>query len=125
MRMKKLNERCERIFDFFSQLDSENNYSREVPIVNLIFSNSLYKQIDKFLSVEEDMTNEIKTEKLIHLVWPIGQVAFAIGYVIGQSFEITSPGAKPDIEAIRKIIREKALLPYLPRERKGGSHEGE
>ena len=41
MGTKKLDERCKRIFDFFCQLDSEGNYCKEVPIVNLIFPNSL------------------------------------------------------------------------------------
>jgi hypothetical protein len=109
MGTKKLDERCQRIFDFFCQLDSEGNYCREVPIVNLIFPNSLYKQL------EEPFDKG--------LLWPIAEVAFTIGYVIGQSFEITFPEAKGDIEAIKKVIKDKQLLPYLPRERKGGNHE--
>lgn len=111
MRTKKLNERCERIFDFFCQLDSENNYSREVPIVNLIFSNNLYKQLGKLVDDQIE-------EKVIHLLWPAAEVAFTIGYVIGQSFEITSPHARKDIDAIKGLIKGKQLLPYLPRERR-------
>ncbi len=115
MRTKKFDERCKRIFDFFCQLDSENNYSREVPIVNLIFSNDLYRQLGK-------LVDEQIEEKIIHLLWPATEVAFTIGYVIGQSFDLTYSDAQKDIEAINKVIREKTLLPYLPREKKGGIH---
>ena len=110
MRTKKLNERCKRIFDFFCQLDSECNYSREIPIINLIFPNNLYSQLG-------NVVDEKTKNKVMDLFWPSAAVAFTIGYVIGQSFEITFPQAKGDILAIKKVIKERQLLPYLPREK--------
>lgn len=110
MRTKKLNERCKRIFDFFCQLDSESNYSREIPIINLIFPNNLYSQLG-------NVVDEKTKDKVVDLFWPGAAVAFTIGYVIGQSFEITFPQAKGDILAIKKVIKERQLLPYLPREK--------
>ncbi len=45
-----------------------------------------------------------------HILW----TALAFGIVLGQMIEITD---KRGIEAIKNIIKEKGLVPYLPRER--------
>ena len=45
-------------------------------------------------------------------------VPFAFGYVMGQMFDIPSPKIQKEIEKIKGLLRKKALLPYLPRERK-------
>lgn len=117
MRTKNFNERCERIFNFFNHLNDSSDYTQEVPIVNLIFPNSFYDQLH--IVISKDKNNEFKVEEIVDLAGPISEVAFAIGYVIGQSFEITFSDAKNDVEAIKKIIREKQLLPYLLKERRG------
>jgi hypothetical protein len=46
------------------------------------------------------------------------QIPFAFGYVIGQMFDIPSPEVQKEIKKIKKLLKDKALLPYLPRERK-------
>ena len=43
---------------------------------------------------------------------------FAFGYVIGQMFDIPSPEVQREIEKIKKLLKDKALLPYLPRGKK-------
>jgi hypothetical protein len=51
----------------------------------------------------------------------IYRIPFAFGYVIGQMFDIPSPEVQKEIDKIKKILKRKALLPYLPREKKGGN----
>lgn len=46
--------------------------------------------------------------------------AFTLGYVLSLMVESSYPSIKKDVETIKKVIRDKQLLPYLPRERKGG-----
>lgn len=46
--------------------------------------------------------------------------AFTLGYVLGLMIESSYPSIQKDVEDIKKLIREKTLLPYLPREKKGG-----
>jgi hypothetical protein len=119
MRTKKLNERCENIFDFFCQISNADIYVDDIPLVDFIspFRNEFSKQIPIIIS-KEDRRIDLKVEEIEDLFWPAIRRAFSFGYVIGQSFEITGPDAKNDLEAIQKIIREKAILPYLPREKK-------
>jgi hypothetical protein len=54
-------------------------------------------------------------EEILALVY---QIPFAFGYVIGQMFDIPSPEIQKEIDKIKKLLREKALLPYLLRELK-------
>ena len=44
--------------------------------------------------------------------------AFTLGYVLGLMVESSYPSIQKDVEAIKKVLREKALLPYVPRERR-------
>ncbi len=43
---------------------------------------------------------------------------FGLGYAVGQMLDLTDPDALKAVKTIQKEIREKGLLPYLPRERK-------
>ena len=124
MKTKKLNERCERIFDFFCQLDNEDIYVSGIPMLDFIFHKNIDDQIVTAI-LKDEPNNELKAEEIKDLFDPIVKAAFSLGYVIGNTFEITGSEAKHDLEDIKKLIREKALLPYLGRERKGGQHEKE
>ena len=42
----------------------------------------------------------------------------AVGFILGQLFEVIDPDIQADIETFRSVTREKGLLPYLPREKK-------
>lgn len=70
-----------------------------------------YKNMDCF---DSEWWEDIRQEA----VYTPPQVAFATGFVLGQMIEVTHPDMQDNIEAIKKVIREKQLLPYLPRERK-------
>jgi hypothetical protein len=67
-------------------------------------------QLENKYSPVEDLINEAIHES--------GVVSFAFGYVMGRMVDIPSPKIQREIEKIKTILREKALLPYLPRERK-------
>lgn len=54
-------------------------------------------------------------EKVDDVMSDLTAIAFTFGFAIGQMFETPLPDAQNDIDAIKKVIREKALLPYLPR----------
>lgn len=57
-------------------------------------------------------------DELTQLECDLFEVGFSLGYVIGQSFDIPYPEVRRAIESIKTVIKEKALLPYLPRERR-------
>jgi len=117
MRTKKLDERCKRIFDFFCRLDNDDIYVSGIPILDFIFPKNIDDQIETVI-LKDDLNNGLKAEKIKDLFWPIVEATFSLSYVIGHSFEISGPYAKNDLEAIQEVIKKKALLPYLPRERK-------
>jgi hypothetical protein len=77
-----------------------------------------YENMDCF---DSEWWEDIRQEA----VYTPPQVAFATGFVLGQMIEVTDPNMQDNIEAIKKVIREKQLLPYLPRGKKGGRHEEE
>jgi hypothetical protein len=72
---------------------------------------SNYKNLDCF---DNEWWEDIHNEAL----YTSPQIAFATGFVLGQMIEVTDPKMQDNIEAIKKVIREKQLLPYLPREKK-------
>lgn len=108
---KELKKRCERISHFFDTLAREGTYGtlgEEFPISNFV---SAYPEL-KAIGINERLQDTIA-----ELFTDLGAIAFALGFVIGSRYEVTYPEAKEDIEAIEKVIREKGLLPYVPREK--------
>lgn len=45
------------------------------------------------------------------------KISLAVGFVLGQLFEVTDPEIQAEVERIKKGLREERILPYLPRER--------
>ena len=108
MNEKKIKELCGRIFGFFDDLNNQYDET-EFPFSNG-FSYYEWMKAKKF--------DDKMQEEAADILYDVRKVFFAVGYVIGQSFEMGYPEAKKDVEALKKIIREKALLPYFPREKK-------
>jgi hypothetical protein len=108
MNEKKLKELCHRIYGFFDDLRGED-YGEQFPISN---------GLDYYKWMKDAKFDPALQDKAADILFDVRSVYFAFGYVMGQSFEITYPEARKDIEVIKKVIKEKALLPYFPRERK-------
>lgn len=108
MNEKKLKELCRRIYGFFDDFDNQD-YTEEFPISNGL---SYYKWM-KAKKFDGKMQDEAAD-----LLFDVRSVFFALGYAIGQSFDVTHPEARKDVETLKKVIKEKHLLPYLPREKK-------
>jgi len=70
-----------------------------------------YKNLDCF---DSEWWEEIHDEAL----YTPHKIAFAIGFVLGQGIEVTDPDMQKKIETIKRVIKKKQLLLYLPRERK-------
>lgn len=112
MDTKKFKKACEELFGYF---DCPNNC--------LDVRNSFVTVLDE--SLEEEWNRiEDAVEKAgigndtIHHYTLGNQMAFALGYVVGR---LVDPGEKRILETekvIEKVIREKELLLYLPREKK-------
>ena len=108
MNEKKLKVLCHRIFNFFDDLCNEN-YGDQFPISN---------GLDYYKWMKDAKFDPDLQDKAADILFEVRSVYFAFGYVMGQSFEITYPEVRKDIETIKKVMRERQLLPYLPREKK-------
>ena len=106
---KELKEKCDNLFDFFAYMNQESPYGEESPLSNFI---------DYYPDLDAIGLDEIIKEKVSEVLFKVRSISFGIGYVMGQCFDITYPDAQEDIEAIKRVIKEKQLLPYLPRERR-------
>lgn len=115
MKEKKFKEICQNIYYFFDSLNQEDGndkgvtYGKEFPLGNVF---DFFKWLEKN---EENFKGEMFDE-ITNILMDTRSIFFAVGYTIGQSFDLIYPDAQKDIEAIKKVIREKQLLPYLPRE---------
>jgi hypothetical protein len=118
MKKNELREYYERIFEFFDCLNDCNNSPYETGDLGDCPISIFIDPAGKISSaLGKKITNEIE-EKMIDVGNDITSMAFGVGFVMGQLCELTYPGAKIDIKAFKKVIRDKGLLPYLPREKK-------
>jgi hypothetical protein len=118
MEAKRLKEKCEMIYDFF---DTPNDCLNVRPCCFTEFfeevfnSNKEWKDIKLICETElNDAPNDI--DKIRTVFYESNKIAFAFGYVVGR---LLDPGDKKILldaeEAIKKVIREKQLLLYIPR----------
>jgi len=109
MEREKFLENCRRVSGFFDYSnDDESDCSKAPPISRFIGGEDFYDRVRSIIG-QEDKVNE--------MIWNIRDIAFSVGFVLGSELEVTNLEAKADVEAIRKEIKEHALLPYLPREK--------
>jgi hypothetical protein len=115
---EKFLEACRRLSGFFDYSnDDESDCSKAPPISRFIESDDFY---DRIRSIIVQGKNSKNIDKAYEMIWNIRDMAFSIGFILGSELEVTNLETKADVEVIRKEIQDKALLPYLPRERKGG-----
>jgi len=115
----KFENACDRIFRFFDCLPDDagtgnhpyhSDYCSwgDMPISTLLNAKI---SLDR-MKFENEKTREKMQAKVIDL----SSILFSLGFVIGHSFDLTYRGGKRDVETIMELIREKQLLPYVPKE---------
>jgi hypothetical protein len=110
METEELREICERLFSIFDILNDEGEY---------LLTEFIHKMAEgKYLfNIVHDEV-QVDAKRIDRIISDLPDFGFAFGFAIGQMLEAPYPEAQKDIEAIKKIIRENKLLPYLPRERR-------
>ncbi len=102
---------CSDIYFIFNS-PSDCNEEEEFPL------DALIDYITKYEEREKKGKETGNTDWKGGAQYDIPQVAFALGYTLGLSFETEFPEIKKKIENIRSLIRKKHLLLYYPREKK-------
>ena len=114
MKMKKFKMACGTLFDYF-----DIPYG-EVPENEPSFENLLGDLFrDEWDRIEPVVDKVGIWEEVVQFSYQRSKVAFALGYVVGR---LVDPSKKEIVEAektIEKVIKEKRLLLYFPRTRKG------
>ena len=103
MDSEKILTACESVLQAFDGLTGENEF---------------WNGLSGFNEITKGMEDEI-FDKWIDVIWKHAALAFATGYALGQMFDLSDKEILDDLDTVKKAIKEKALLPYLPRERKG------
>jgi hypothetical protein len=114
MKKKKLLEVCKTVMDALDGLENIHNQSEKLI--------GICDEVSGFSTKMESIAPKLAenfTDYYMEFMNALS-VAFAFGYTLGQHFDSPYPEVQKAIESIRAVIKEKALLPYLPRERKGG-----
>ena len=115
MDSEKIVTSCKSVLQAFDGLTDEGefNSSRE--------PNKMNHQFWMDLSGFNEMTKRMKNDtfgKWVDIMGKHAALAFATGYALGQMFDLFDKEILDDLDTVKQAIREKALLPYLLRERK-------
>jgi hypothetical protein len=108
---------CESILDCFDGLSEQGQFepSREPNKIR----NCLWNQLSGFDEMTKEMvkTDEITFNKWVDVICRYAALAFSTGYCLGQMFDLLNKEALDEINTIKEAIKDKALLPYFPREK--------
>ncbi len=114
MRKKEILEKCQIITASFDGLqDDERNGTEFIDLCD---------EVSGFSTKMESIAPELAANftDYYHEFMDALKVAFGFGYALGQSFDSSYPRVQKAAESIKQVIRDKALLPYLPREKDDG-----
>jgi hypothetical protein len=115
MEAKEFRENCQGVFSFFNGVINSYWNLSEGSLRSFIFEGT-----DKIHTVLLDEKASEK-EEFEDLLYEFGEyqmlAAFGIGFVLGQDVDVTNSEFNKYLNAIRKTLKKKQLLPYLPRER--------
>jgi len=131
MNAKKFKEHCENIFGTFESLMHDGRPDLRESCNDKTIHGFLLTSVernDRFIAdilekycAEHDLNAGKSTEveeALTDIEENLITMAFAFGYVIGQTFDVGYPEIQKEIETVKSFLKEKALLPYFPREKK-------
>lgn len=101
------------------------NFNQPEEKLQGFFCDSIKKEHEKMYAFIEKFYEKFGGDKgtdlenmLADFETAMESVTFSLGYVFGQMFDIPCPKIQKNVEAIKVVMKEKNLLPYLPRERK-------
>lgn len=118
MNKEKIIEKCEMIYSVFDDLRNPRT-GCEVrdgqEIRDLIYD--LLDEDKRAESILGEAYQE-KEDDLVQLENEFCMVSFAFGYVIGNLFDSPHPKVESAVKSIQALLKEKALLPYFPREKR-------
>jgi hypothetical protein len=116
MKKSELLKRCENVMEAFDGLDTYNDQVKR----NRNEFIDLFDEVSGFSKKMESIAPKLAANFTGYYseFMDALKVAFGFGYTLGQSFDSPYPEVQKAVESIGQVIREKALLPYLPKQKK-------
>jgi hypothetical protein len=128
MKKRVLRNHCWKVYNYFNSMAGEGSES----IIGLRGDYMYYfcteitaGNFPKILKFEDEHEEDLEEKEGGYPLENLCAVAFAVGFCLSEMFEVPHPKFGKEIEAIGRGLKEMKVLPYLPREKKGESHEEE
>lgn len=110
----KLVNDCSMIFGLFDP--NGQGAIEDFPLGNFLCEATKWDEFIKRICREKDEDlREFLDYRLQNVTF---DVAFGVGFVLGGMFDISNHGVRKNIDAIKKVIKERPVLPYLPKGKK-------
>lgn len=127
MKIEDFKEKCSNLFDFFDGGEIEDTKTGLIDIRLFNFFRNLlpdtFEAFSTYLDEKREKIGDESVRDLFEEFWAeLAKYSFAIGFAFGNLVNPTDPAILNDLDLIKKEIGKNQLLPYLPREKKGGSH---
>ena len=113
---KEMRDRSARIFYAFDGIEDRGCKTNkgETAIEETIFQVAK-KEFDNLVKkIEADEPEDL----ILDFFKPVCFSAFAIGYIMGQIFDLPNSTLLEDVKALTNKLKERRCFAYLPRERK-------
>jgi hypothetical protein len=120
MNKKEILHQCEMLYSVFDDLNNPRSGCEvrdycEIQAFAFGLLNE-HRRIRSFFGKDlKDYEGKI-AEDLLPLELEIFQTGFGLGYAIGRLFDTPYPKTENAVKSIQALLKEKALLPYFPRE---------
>lgn len=120
MEKEKIIEICNEIFNLFDPPSSARGSMDEELVLSNFLTwltqeeyNFVVDTLDKSdLKLEGQHVEDVFTFG----IWiPLAHTAFSLGFTLGSLIEVSDPSIQEKIETLRGVIKEAALVPFVPR----------
>ena len=123
MEKEDFKERCSNLFDFFDggEIEDPETELKDIRLFSFLrnLKRDTYEALSTYLQEKNQKIGDTWARDLFEEFWAdLVECSFAVGFAFGNLIEPTDPAILNDLDFIKKAIREKQLLPYLPREKK-------
>ncbi len=116
MDKEQILENCRLIYGAFDDLENSCDEVRETSEIRTLTYDLLSQDERAKLILGESYQK--MDDELTPMINEFFETGFAFGYAIGNLFDSPYPKVKKAIKEIQTLLKEKALLPYFPRERR-------
>jgi hypothetical protein len=119
MNKKEILRKCEMIYGVFDDLNNPRTGCQVRDYGEIrSFAWDLLDREKRIKAALGDRYDEIDDEYLVPLNSELFVTGFGFGYAIGRLFDTRYPKIENAVKSIQSLLKEKALLPYFPREKK-------